>query len=410
MPRFKYKAKNQSGKTVVGEQFASSRKKLAGELHAKNLTVISATEVLKNDAGFLQRIFSAPMGGHQKIKTFDLAVFCRQLATMVEGGIPILRAIESITSEVRNRRFRDVLGYMAQDLRDGKKLSDTFKNYPDAFPVLFTAIIEAGEESGGLDVMLRRLAGYLEAKDRLARKMRTATAYPAFITVFFLGVLTVVTIFFIPRFQAVYQSFDAELPRLTEVVFGISNFAVRNFYPISLCVILAVVLPSFFAKRTRTVRLFFNKMLLRLPIFGGPIKKAAVCKFCRTLSTLLSQSVPVTEALFLVGKTSGNLVIEEASKKASKLVNDGETIPAALYKTRVFPPLMMQMVAVGDESGALPELLDKTADFYEEQVDIFVSTLTATVEPILISLLGFVIAIVVAALYLPIFKLGTLLN
>ena len=151
-------------------------------------------------------------------------------------------------------------------------------------------------------------------------------------------------------------------------------------------------------------------MLLRLPIFGGPIKKAAVCKFCRTLSTLLSQSVPVTEALFLVGKTSGNLVIEEASKKASKLVNDGETIPAALYKTRVFPPLMMQMVAVGDESGALPELLDKTADFYEEQVDIFVSTLTATVEPILISLLGFVIAIVVAALYLPIFKLGTLLN
>jgi len=250
------------------------------------------------------------------------------------------------------------------------------------------------------------MALYLEAKERITRKIRSAAMYPAFIAGFFLFAIAGITLFLIPRFRGVYEGFGAKLPTFTLIVFGISDFMVQNI--VFILIFLAVVIGGLmlYVKRTKRGRERFDRSMLKLPLFGDVITKAAISKFCKTLSTLLGQGISVTEALRLVGRTAGNVIIENASNAASSLVTDGETISAALTKTGIFPSLMLQMVSVGTESGSLPDLLDKTADFYEEQVDTFVGNLATMIEPIMIVSLGLVVGAVVIALYLPIFNLS----
>jgi len=408
MPQFRYVAKNKSGRTISGRKEASSKEKLILELTRQNLTIVSIEDVYDDKKNIAKVLHEIPIGGGG-VKTFELIVFCRQLATMLHGGVPILRAIESISFETRDKNFKSILHNVLRDLGDGKMISEGLKKHSRVFSPLFIAIVEAGERVGSLDKMLFRLSNYLEARDRLIRKLRAATAYPSFIAGFFLCAIVGITVFLVPRFQKVYERFGAKLPPLTRFVFNLSEIFVKNA-PIILFVGIASIFSIwFFIKHTRKGRGVFDRMVLGLPLFGTVIKKAAVSTFCRTMATLLSQGIPITEAFLLVGRTAGNLSIEEASNKASKLVMEGETIPDALTKMKLFPPLMLQMVSVGTDSGSLPELLDKTADFYEEQVDAFISTLTALIEPVLIIVLGVFIAIVVIAMYLPIFKLGTAL-
>lgn len=405
MPEFRYKAKDGTGRTMTGQKFSSSRGALITELERKSLTIISIQETEKKKT--LKETLSEIKIGPGKVRTFELIILCKQLATMLHGGVPILNALESIASEVKNPKFRKVLQVVSRDIREGRTLSESCKKHPDTFSVLFNAIVEAGEKVGSLDQMLQRLSGYLESRDRLIRKIRSATTYPAFIAAFFLVAIGAITLFLIPRFQGIYEDFGAELPALTLILFKISNFLIRNIAFV--LIILTVIIFSLFIfiKNTKKGKTIFDRSLLKLPIFGKIIKKAAISKFARTLSTLLAQGISITEALLLVGKTSGNIIIEDAGNKASKLIVEGETIPAAFTKMAIFPPLMLQMTSVGVDSGALPELLDKTADFYEEQVDSFISTITTIIEPILIVSLGAVVAVVVVALYLPIFKLGS---
>ncbi|MGB2705717.1 MAG: type II secretion system F family protein [Candidatus Omnitrophota bacterium] len=406
MPEFKYKAKDAGGKTVTGKKYALSNEDLIVRLERKNLTVVSVKEAPEKKNP-LKDVFSSLKIGYGRVTVFELVVLCRQLATMLQGGVPILNAIKSIAGEVRNPALKEVLEGVGREVTEGKGLSESLAKYPRVFSALFLAIVEAGEKVGALDDMLIRLSRYLESRDRLVKKMRSATTYPAFIAGFFTLAIAAITLFIIPKFQGIYESFGAELPGLTLFLFKISSFFVKNIFSILIIFIVTFFSLFLFIKNTKKGRTMFDKTLLGLPMFGEVIKKAAISKFCRTLSTLLAQGVSVTEALFLVGKTSGNIIIEEASIESGKLVTEGETIPAAFTKMKVFPPLMLQMVSVGVDSGSLPELLDKTADFYEEEVDTFANTLTTMIEPILVVSLGAVIAVVVLALYMPIFKLGS---
>jgi len=406
MPEFKYKAKDAAGKTVTGHKFASSRDNIVIELERKALVVISVREVIKEESSF-KKISAAVGKAGRKVKTFDLIILCRQLATMMHGGVPIINAIESISEEMRNKGFKEILENVAHNLRSGMSLSESLKKRPDVFSKLFIAIVEAGEKVGALDDMLHRLSGYLESRERLGRKMRSATTYPIFIAGFFLFAVAVITLFLIPRFKEIYEGFGAELPGLTMFIFKVSGFFIDNIVFVAIALTIAVFSVFIFVRHTRRGRALLDKGLLNLPVFGDAIKKAAISKFCRTLSTLLAQGISITEALLLVGRVSGNVVIEDSSSKASKLIAEGETILSAVKKMGIFPGLMLQMVSVGVESGSLPELLDKTADFYEEQVDTFIDTTISLIEPILVVSLGAVIAVLVIALYLPIFKLGS---
>ena len=408
MAEFRYVAKDKSGKTIRGQQNAPSKEKLVVDLSRRNLTVISVEKGDGEKKSIAKVLHEVPIAVG-KVKSFELIVFCRQLATMLHGGVPILHAIESISFEAKDKRFKSVLHSVLRDLGDGKMLSEACKKYPQAFSALFVSIVEAGEKVGSLDKMLFRLSDYIEARDRLIRKLRSATAYPAFIAVFFLLAVVGITVFLVPRFKGVYERFGAKLPVLTRIVFNSSKIFMAKAPFFLFAIGLIGFALYFFIAHTRRGRGMFDGLLLKAPLFGTVIRKAAVSKFCRTLATLVGQGIPITEALVLVGKTAGNVIIEDASNNAGKSITEGDTIPEAFRKTKIFPPLMLQMTSVGADSGSLPELLDKTADFYEEQVDVFISTLTALMEPILIVCLGVFIAIVVIAMYLPIFKLGSAL-
>ena len=400
MPQYQYTAKSKDGQTVRSSEFASSEQELLTKLARKSLTPISIEE-----AGAAEKP-SVFKYGNKKIKLFDLIILCKQLETMIKGGIPLVRALETISAETRSVVLKSTLIEMIGYIRDGDSFSNSLKRFRNLFSNLFIAIVEAGEKVGALDVMLGRLTVYLIARDRITKKIITALTYPAFILGFFLVGITGITLFLIPRFKSIYEGFGAQLPGLTLTLFRISDLVIHKIFFIAAIAAVLIFLFSVFIK-TRKGRYLFDAVTLKIPAFGEVIKKAAISKFARTLATLLQEGIPITEALDLVGKTSGNLIIEQATARAGKLILDGEDIPEALRKTGIFPSLLIQMATIGAEAGNLPELLDKTADFYEDEVDAFISTLSTLIEPILIVLLGAVLGTVIIALYLPIFKLGT---
>ena len=399
MPQFQYIAKSKEGQTVRASEFASSEQELLTKLSRKNLMPISVEELSAIEKPSIFKY------GKKKIKLFDLIILCKQLETMIKGGIPLVRALETISAETKSVLLKKTLIDMIGYIRDGDSFSNSLKRFRGLFSELFIAIVEAGERVGALDVMLSRLTIYLIARDRITKKIITALTYPAFVLGFFVIGITGITLFLIPRFKSIYEGFGAQLPALTLTLFKISDLLIHKMFFIAAIIAAIIFLFSAFIK-TKKGKYLFDTFTLKIPAFGDVIKKAAISKFARTLATLLQEGIPITEALELVGKTSGNLIIEEATAKASKLILDGEDIPEALKKTGIFPSLLVQMATIGAEAGNLPELLDKTADFYEDEVDAFISTLSTLIEPILIVLLGAVLGTVIIALYLPIFKLG----
>jgi len=268
------------------------------------------------------------------------------------------------------------------------------------------ALIEAGERVGALDTMLERLAKYLTAQDRLNKKIIAAISYPSAVLIFFIFAIGVMTLFLIPKFKNMYASFNSTLPSFTLFIFGISDFLIHYI----VFIVIAVAAIVFYIKEVLLKKprgkYVFDSLVMKIPVFGDVMKKAALSKFSRTLATLLDQAIAVPESLQLVGKASGNAIIEEASIKASNSIIDGEKIAEAFRKTNVFPPLIIQMCTIGAESGNLPGLLDKTADFYEEEVDIFLQIMSSLIEPVLIVVLGLILGVFIIALYLPVFRLS----
>ena len=397
MPIFSYVAKDADGKSVRAQESASSEQELKIRLARKNLVIISISD---SSRPIKTRFFGS------KIKTAELVIFCKQLATMIKGGVPLLKAISSIADEVKNPLFKSTLDEIGRNVKGGESLSAGFKRFSKLFSPLFISMVEAGEKVGSLDTMLERLSAYLQARDRLNKKIVTALTYPAFVVVFFIVAVGVMTIFLVTRFKAIYSGFKAQLPLLTRVVFGFSDMVIKNMWAVILIMFVSVffVRSYFFkSKRGRRTR---DYIAIKMPVFGEVVKNAALSKFSRTLATLLGQGIPISASLDLVSKSSGNVVIEEAVSKVKSLIMDGESMPEALKKAQIFPSLMLQMVTVGVESGSLPELLDKTADFYEDRVSDFVATLTTMIEPVMIVSLGIVIGIFIIAMYMPIFSLS----
>ncbi len=399
MPDFVFTAKAVGGKTVQDTRFADSELSLVSQLRKEGLVVIAVAPASAHSKPVRTR-------RGKKVKVRDLAILCRQLSTMLEAGLPVLESLDGIGDQVENERLGDVLAQVTSDIEAGSTLSQALAKHDRIFSVLFVAMVKAGEESGALPGVLGRLADYLEARDALTKKIMSASAYPAFIAGFFIFAVAGIMLFLIPQFEGIFESFDLELPLLTKTLIGMSRFIGRNLvWEILLGVGGGIFLWKWAA--TPGGRRKLDELILKAPVFGKLVLKAAIARFSRTLGTLMENGVTVIAALEIVGETSGNLVIQSAVEEVSVGVVNGSTISEKLAESPVFPKMVVSMVAAGESSGNLPQMLEKVSEFYTREVDAAISGLTSMIEPALIVGLGAIVTVVVLAIYLPIFQMAT---
>jgi len=403
MALFKYVAKSENGSNVSGTLEASDRDALIMKLRDKNLVIVSVTETKEKKAG------ASPLFGGRSIKIDDIVIFSRQLATMVDAGIALVGALDIIGEQMEHKVFSAVILKVRNDVESGSSLSEALSKHPKIFSGLFVSMVQAGESSGMLDEILDRLAIYLEKTSNLQKKVKSALIYPGVITAMAIVITAVLLLKVIPVFKEIFSSFGAVLPRPTLIVIGISDF-LRKYFLVT--VGFAVAIGFLLARYVKTERgkLRFHSMLLKMPIFGLLLRKVAVSKFSRTLSTLVKSGVPILSSLEIVGKTSGNKLIEKSVEDVRISIKEGENIAEPLAKSGVFPSMVVRMVSVGEETGELEKMLSKIADFYDEQVDAAVSGLTSIIEPLIIAFLGVVIGGIVICMFLPIFKLSTIIS
>lgn len=403
MPNFKYVAKDQTGKTLNGFFEAADYASVIDALRKKGLIIVSVSEAMPK---FSLKGISF---GKKKIKMDDLVVFSRQLATMVDAGIPLVSALDILGEQIENRDFGEIILRMRNDVETGSSLSDAIAKHKKIFSPLFVNMVRAGESSGMLDDILDRLATYLEKTNNLQKKIRSALIYPAVVSSMAVGITLLLLLKVIPIFKNIFSGFGAELPKPTLVLIFISDTLQHYF----VLVIAAMIVAGFFLMRyvsTEKGRLKYDSLLLRLPVFGILFKKVAISKFTRTLSTLIKSGVPILNSLEIVGKTAGNKAIEIAVETVRTNVREGEGISDPLAKSKLFPPMVVRMVSVGEQSGELEKMLSKIADFYDEQVDASVSALTSLIEPLIIAFLGIVIGSIVICMFLPIFKITSVMG
>ncbi len=403
MPNYKYAAKDMKGRALSGTLEAANRQEAMNILARQDILIISLIEakakVKEAAAGISQK----------KVKLDDLVVFARQLATMVEAGITLVSALDILSQQTETREFRSIILDVRDRVEAGSSLSDAVAKYSSVFSGLFVNMIKAGEASGSLDVILDRVAEYMEKTNGLQKKMRSALMYPLAVA----SIALIVTLFLlwrvIPVFKEIYSGFGAELPRPTQILIIISD-SLGKYLFLGIGVIAMAVIAANSYIRTERGRLFVDKALLNLPVFGILFKKVAVGKFTRTLSTLLKSGVPILTALEIVSKTSGNKAVEEALEKVRSNVREGENISEPLAKSRIFPVMVTRMVSVGEKSGELEKMLSKVADFYDGEVEAAVAGLTSLIEPLIIVFLGLVLGTIVICMFLPIFKLTSIIG
>lgn len=402
MPNFKYVAKDNSGKTLSGSFEAPDRTQAIDTLRKKGLIIVSVNEALP-------RVGMSMSFGSKKIKSDDLVVFSRQLATMVDAGIPLVGALDILGEQIENKTFGSVILKLRNDIETGSSLSDGLSKHKKVFSALFVSMVKAGESSGMLDEILDRLAAYLEKTSALQKKVASALVYPAVVSSMAVGITLLLLIKVIPVFKDIFAGFGSALPTPTMVLITISD-AVRKYFLVAIAAIVGIIFLVSRYIKTEKGRLAFDSMLLNMPIFGVLFKKVAISKFTRTLSTLMKSGVPILNSLDIVGKTAGNKAIERAVETVRSNVREGESIAEPLARSKLFPPMVVRMISVGEQSGQLEKMLTKIADFYDEQVDASVSALTSLIEPLIIAFLGIVIGTVVICMFLPIVKIATIVN
>jgi len=404
MAQFKYTAKNVTGKFIEGTLEAPAQKHAADRLRNQRLTVMTLNEV-KTGESILARLNPFNKGVASK----DLVIFSRQLATLVSAGVPIVQGLNILTDQIQSPVFKQIIQAIRTDIESGIAIADAMKKHPKAFSELYVSMIKAGETGGVLDAILERLSSYLEAAEELRGKVKGAMVYPIVVS----GVASLVTLFLlvfvIPTFKSVFASFGGELPLATRILLSISDFLRHNFL-----LILALPIGLFFGLkkwyRTEKGVLFIDGLMIRLPVFGDLVKKVAVAKFTRTLGTLIKSGVPILQAMDTIAKTSGNKVVEEAILKSRESIREGEKIADPLKASGIFPPMVIQMISVGEETGNLEIMLTKIADFYDQEVDTAVKALTSLIEPIIICVMGLVIGSIVICMFLPIFQMSSLVD
>ncbi|MCF8030267.1 MAG: type II secretion system F family protein [Desulfohalobiaceae bacterium] len=401
MPSFIYRARNKAGRKVKGELDVASLEMARMTLQRKGFTEIKVKPKPKDllEGTFLEG----------KVKTRDMVVFSRQFSTMINAGVPILEALQVMCEQTENKKLRRKLNEIRIDVEGGSSLYEGMAKHKDVFDDLYTNMVNAGETGGVLDGVLERLSEYIEKADKLKSKVKGAMAYPIVIFVVAIAVVGVILTFVIPTFADMFEGFGAELPVVTKVVINLSNAVTSNILWIILGIILLVVGFSLFYRWERG-RQIVDQTILFLPIFGPLLRKVAVARFSRMLGTMLASGVPILYSLDVVSRTAGNKVVENGVQKARQSISEGQTIHEPLDETGVFPPMVVHMISIGETTGNLDSMLGKIADFYDDEVDNAVDTLTSLIEPIMITFLGVVVGGLVISMYLPIFKMaGTVL-
>ncbi len=389
---FEWEGKDRKGKVVRGETRASGENQVQASLRRQGVLP--------------SKIKKRRMSSGKRIKPKDLAIFTRQLATMMKAGVPLLQAFDIVGRGNPNPNVTRLLNDIRTDVETGTSLSSAFRKFPIYFDSLYCNLIEAGEAAGILDSLLDRLALYMEKTEALKSKIRSALMYPIAVLVVAFVVVAVIMIFVIPAFKEVFSSFGADLPAPTLAVIAMSEFFVAYWWLIFGTLFGGTYFFLQTWKRNVKVQVFMDRTMLKLPVFGQLIDKSCIARWTRTLSTMFAAGVPLVEALDSVGGASGNHVYASATAKIQQEVSTGTSLTAAMTNANVFPSMVLQMSAIGEESGSLDHMLGKAADFYEAEVDDMVAGLSSLMEPIIIVILGTVIGGIVISMYLPIFKLG----
>jgi type IV pilus assembly protein PilC len=393
---FSWEGKNKSGKVVRGEIRAASEAAANASLRRQGISI--------------SKIKKRKVGSSGKVSDKDITLFSRQLATMVKSGVPLLQSFDIVGKGTNNPGLAKLLFDIKSDVETGSNLATAFRKYPQYFDALFCNLVEAGEQAGILDSLLDRLATYKEKIQAIKSKIKGALFYPISILVVAFVITAVIMIFVVPAFKGVFASFGGELPAPTQIVITISDGFVANWHIIFGAIYAMIYGMGQAFKRSKAVQIAVDKYALKVPVFGDLIKKSSIARWTRTLSTMFAAGVPLVDALDSVGGAAGNYVYSQATLQIQAEVSTGSSLTAAMESSGVFPPMVTQMVAIGEESGQLDSMLGKTADFFEAEVDEAVEALSSLMEPIIMVFLGGLIGGLVVAMYLPIFKLGSVVG
>ncbi len=403
---FEWSGKTSRGTIETGEITAGSKEEVIAQLRRKNITPTIVKQ--KEKKGGLGSLSALSFGSGVNDK--DIVIFTRQFATMIDAGLPLVQALEILSTQVENKFLAKTLFAIKTDVESGSTYADALRKHPKVFTDLYANMVAAGESGGILDTILNRLASYIEKAMKLKKKVKGALTYPIVVSSIAVLVIAIIMIFVVPTFSKMFATLGGTLPLPTLLIIKFSNFLAGIGGLLTLVTIVGLIVAFGQIRKTKGGRLATDKIFLRLPIFGLLLRKVSVAKFTRTLGTLVSSGVPILDGLEITAKTAGNTVIENAVMDVRSAVSEGKTLAEPLMKSKVFPPMVTHMIAVGESTGALDAMLSKIADFYDDEVDNTVANLTAMMEPMLMVFLGGTVGFIVVAMYLPIFKLITLIK
>ncbi len=401
MPQYTYVVKSSDGQTVEGTMEAAHEGDVVNELRGRGFLIV---EVKKKGGSAHKQVKS-----RKKVALDDVVMFTRQMATMIDAGLPLLQALSAMIEQMDNLNFKSVIEDVADDVESGSTLSEAMSKHPKAFDKLYCSMIKVGEASGMFAEILGKVATYLEEAAKLKRKVKSAMVYPSVVS----GMALVITLFLlmkiVPVFKEIFEGFGSQLPMPTQVIVAISD-VIRAYFLLVVLSIVGIVVACKMYYKTENGRMFFDKLQFKLPVFGDIFKKSALSRFTKTLGTLISSGVPMVQSMEIVESVAGNATIEYAIKGATKKIIAGEGVSGPLADAKIFPPLVVRMIDVGERTGKLDTMLQKISDFYDDQVNNAVSSLTSLIEPLLIGFLGVVVGGIVVCMFLPIFKLSEAVN
>ncbi|MET4559029.1 type IV pilus assembly protein PilC [Lysinibacillus parviboronicapiens] len=397
MTVFRYSGRTKTGAQKKGTIDAPNKKVAIDKLRTQGINardIQESNSILHKDIAF-----------GTKVKHQDFVIYCRQYATLIRAGVSVVEATHILGEQTRSKPLKRALMQVEEDIRSGSSFSDASAKHPKVFPVLFINMMRAGEATGNIDDTLERLAGTLEKQYNIKKKIQSAMTYPAVLSVLTLVVGMFLMVFIVPTFMDAFKDMDLEMPLITIIVVGISDWLIEFWYIVILALLIVVVGFNFFYKNNKDFHYTVNVVLLRMPVFGQLLQKDVIARMTRTLATLFSSSVPILQALTIVEKVAGNPVIGKVVLEARDNLEKGGTLSEPLEKTWLFPPLVTQMTSIGERTGSLDYMLEKVADFYEDEVDRAVDTLKSLIEPLMIVVLALVVGVIVAAIFLPMFQL-----
>jgi type IV pilus assembly protein PilC len=403
MPVFIWEGVTKKDEVKKGEMEAADELAVRGLLRRQGFKSIEVKVKPKDIMEYLPAFLKG------KIKEKNVVVFCRIFSTMINAGLPLIQCLDLLAQQEQNKAFAQIIRSVKEDIEGGTSLTNALKKYPRIFDELFVNLVAAGEAGGILDVILERLSNYMEKAMKLKARVKGAMTYPAAVLVISFAVVALLLLKVIPVFKQMFEGMGGQLPGLTQALINASEFTQNYFlFMVAVLVIIYIAFVRFY--RTEKGRWTIDSLILKSPVFGDLLKKVAVAKFSRTLSTMMSSGVPILEGLMIVSKTSGNVVVENALMKTRQSITEGRSIAEPLAETGIFPPMVIQMISVGEATGALDSMLSKIANFYDDEIDVAVDAMTALLEPVMMVFLGGIVGGMIIAMYLPIFKLASVVG